>query len=122
MNDPRRMSTSRAELHLRDQTDKNRYIATLDDDLSIAALLDYRLNGRSIVLLHTEVMDSFAGQGVGSRFAAAVFDDVRQRGLKVVPKCPFIVRWLERHPEQQDVLARPMDRPQPPTDGGLQPA
>lgn len=121
MNDPGPNPASAAPLHLHDVPADSRYVATLGDDPSVAALLDYRLMERSIVLLHTEVMDSFAGQGVGSRFARSVFDDVRRRGLKVIPKCPFIVRWLERHPEEHDVLARPMNPPVPPTGGGLEP-
>ena len=36
-----------------------------------------------------------------------------QRGLAVVPRCPFVRRWLERHPEQQDVLSHPLSTPEP---------
>ena len=55
------------------------------------------------MLVHTEVLPGFEGQGIGSRLVRAVFEDLRERGIPLIPKCPFIVRWLERHPEQHDV-------------------
>ena len=58
-----------------------------------------------VVLVHTEVATEFEGHGVGSRLAAAALDDIRARGLKVDPVCPFIARYLDRHPELSDLVA-----------------
>ncbi len=115
------MPTDTEPLNLRDVPEASRYEATLGASGQLAALLEYRLLDGSIALLHTEVQPGFEGQGIGSRFARAVFDDLRDRGLTVIPKCPFILRWLERHPEQHDLLARPLDAPTPPAGGGLDP-
>jgi predicted GNAT family acetyltransferase len=57
-----------------------------------------------VVFTHTEIDDAFEGKGVGSELARAALDDVRGRGLRVVPKCPFIKAWIERHPDYQDLL------------------
>jgi predicted GNAT family acetyltransferase len=122
MSEPSQIPTDRQPLRVRDVHEQSRYEARLGEDTQLAAFLDYRLMERSMALLHTEVQAGYEGQGVGSRFARAVFEDARERGLKIIPKCPFIVRWLERHPEQHDVLARPMDTPEPPAGGGLTPA
>jgi uncharacterized protein len=122
MSEPSRLPVARAPLHLVDAVDLERYEARLGDDPELAALLDYRRMDGAIALIHTEVVADYEGQGVGSRFARAVFADIRERGLKVIPKCPFIVRWLERHPEQQDVLARPLQAPRSPETGGIEPA
>lgn len=103
-------------LKLRDDRAANRYEATLGDAADPAAILEYRLLEASITLLHTEVSEGFEGQGIGSRLARAVFEDVRARGLTAIPKCSFIVRWLERHPEQHDLLARPLDARPPAAD------
>ncbi len=119
MNEPLAMPTERPPLHVRDVPESRRYEATLGDDPALTALLDYSLGQGWIELLHTEVLEGYEGQGLGSRLVAAVLDDARQRGLRVVPKCPFVVRWLERHPEQQDVLSQPLDEPEV---GGLEPA
>jgi predicted GNAT family acetyltransferase len=120
MTEPSQLPTDRPPLHVRDARERSRYEASLGEEPEIAAVLEYRLMEHSIALLHTEVEPQYGGQGIGSRFARAVFEDARERGLKVIPKCPFIVRWLERHPEQHDVLARPLDTPEPPAGGGLE--
>ncbi|MFV2063914.1 MAG: GNAT family N-acetyltransferase [Chloroflexota bacterium] len=98
----------RRSLALVDLGDEDRYEIVLSEDGTLVALVTYRIGKGWIALLHTEVQPGFEGQGMGSRAASMVFDDARQRGLKVIPKCPFILRWLERHPEQHDVLQRPL--------------
>jgi len=40
------------------------------------------------VLVHTEVAPSAEGKGVGSRLVAGALDDIRARGLRVVPLAP----------------------------------
>jgi len=120
MRDPVPMPTERLPLHVRDVPESSRYEATLGDDTALAGLLGYTLSKDWMALVHTEVQEGFEGQGVGSRLVRAVLDDARQRGLRVIPKCPFVVRWLERHHEQHDVLHRPL---QPPADPSpLEPA
>ncbi|MFN2540308.1 MAG: GNAT family N-acetyltransferase [Mycobacteriales bacterium] len=58
----------------------------------------------AVVFTHTEIDDAFEGKGVGSELARAALDDVRTRGLHVVPLCPFIKGWIERHPDYQDLV------------------
>ncbi len=101
--------SERPVLAVRDVPEHQRYEATLGDDPAMAALLDYELSADRMVLVRTVVQEGFEGQGVGSRLVEAVIDDARQRGLRVVPECPFVVGWLQKHPEQQDVLERPLE-------------
>jgi predicted GNAT family acetyltransferase len=71
-----------------------------------AGLAAFELDGDRIVFTHTEVDDRFEGQGVGSALARHALDDVRARGsLRVVPRCPFIRSWIEKHPEYADLVA-----------------
>jgi predicted GNAT family acetyltransferase len=58
-----------------------------------------------VVFTHTEIDDAFEGQGIGSQLAKAALEDVRARGLKVLPRCPFIKGWIERHPDFQELVA-----------------
>ncbi len=117
MSEPQPFPSPRPPLHVQRDPARDRYVATLGDAQRIAALVDYEDTRRGIVLVHTEVQEGFEGQGIGSRLVKAVFDDVRSRGGKVIPQCPFILRWLERHPEQHDLLASPLEPP-----GALPPA
>jgi uncharacterized membrane protein YoaK (UPF0700 family)/predicted GNAT family acetyltransferase len=61
------------------------------------AELDYRRNGKRLVLIHTEVPVELEGRGFGGRLVAAAVDRAKQEGMTVVPLCPFARGWLERH-------------------------
>jgi predicted GNAT family acetyltransferase len=71
-----------------------------------AGVLAYRREPDALVLTHTEIDPALRGRGLGSRLVAGVLEDLRRRGLELVPVCPFIVDHLRRHPEQQDLVAR----------------
>jgi uncharacterized protein len=58
-----------------------------------------------VVLIHTEVEPAFEGQGLGARLVAGALEDLRARGLKLVPQCPFVRAYLRRHPDQADLVA-----------------
>jgi predicted GNAT family acetyltransferase/glutaredoxin len=83
--------------------EQNRYELRVDGRL--IGLLAYRRRGDRIAFTHTEVDPSCEGQGFGSRLAAAGLDDARRQGLTVVPLCPFIARYIERHPEYRELVA-----------------
>ena len=83
--------------------DKKRYEARVDGELAGSAYFDAADD--LIVFTHTEVDDAFEGKGVGSALARFALDDVRAGGRrKVVPRCPFIKGWIDRHPDYQDLL------------------
>jgi predicted GNAT family acetyltransferase len=82
--------------------DKQRYELTVDDQQAIAA---YEKRGDTIVFTHTEVPAALEGQGVGSRLIKGALDDVRAQGAQIVAECSFVEAYLERHPDQQDLVA-----------------
>ena len=55
--------------------------------------------------MHTDVAPKWEGKGVGSTLVQGALDDVRARGLKVQPICPFVAAYIRRHPEYQDLVA-----------------
>ena len=87
------------EVEVRDDPERHRYEARLDGVL--AGFADYRLRPGRIVFTHTEV--DVEGRGVGSALVRGALDDVRRRGLKVTPLCPFVRSFLDRHPEYADL-------------------
>jgi uncharacterized protein len=68
--------------------------------------LVYRQSGDVITFLHTLVADELEGQGVGSSLARAGLDYARQQGLQVVPSCPFVRSYIERHQEYAGLVRR----------------
>ena len=63
------------------------------------AVLEYRLDGNSIVFTHTEVPYQVQRRGVGSALARAGLNYAREQGLTVLPYCPFIEHYIRTHPE-----------------------
>jgi uncharacterized protein len=70
-----------------------------------AGFIDYRSEPGTILLVHTEVDPAFQGQELGARLVAGALDDLRARGLKLVPLCPFVRAYLRRHREYADLIA-----------------
>jgi uncharacterized protein len=65
-----------------------------------AGYIDYREEPGSVVLVHTEVDPAFEGRGLGGRLVAGALEDIRARGLAMVPECPFVRAYLRRHPHE----------------------
>ncbi|HEY3629365.1 MAG TPA: GNAT family N-acetyltransferase [Jatrophihabitantaceae bacterium] len=92
-----------SEISVRDDPAQSRYEIYVDGDR--AGFSVYRDEPGRRVFTHTVVDDDYEGQGLGSRLAAEALDDTRSRGLSVVPRCPFIRAYIERHPAYADLLA-----------------
>lgn len=82
-------------------TDENRYELSVDGHL---AATYYRIADGVITFIHTEVPDALAGRGVGGKLVKGALDQVRAAGLKVVPQCPFVRAYIEKHPDYADLL------------------
>lgn len=74
-------------------------------DREVTAFADYSVQGRLVVITHTEVDPAYEGQGIGSTLVRAALDDIRRQGRRVVPVCPFVRTWIERHPDYADLTA-----------------
>ncbi|MDF9278173.1 GNAT family N-acetyltransferase [Arthrobacter sp. EH-1B-1] len=92
-----------AEVQVENNSDAGKYEVTLDG--KPAGFAAYRLQDQQVIFTHTEVDSAFEGHGLGSALARFALDDVRERGLHAVPRCPFIAAYIERHPEYQDLVA-----------------
>jgi predicted GNAT family acetyltransferase len=70
----------------------------------LAGYTIYRLRPGLIAFIHTEVGDAFEGQGVGSTLVSQALDDARRRELDVLPLCPFVNSYIQKHPEYLDLV------------------
>jgi predicted GNAT family acetyltransferase len=59
----------------------------------------YRREPGRVVFTHTVVDPEQEGHGYGSTIARAVIADAVGRGETIVPQCPFLSAWLEKHPD-----------------------
>jgi len=70
----------------------------------LTGFVTYRRSPGVVTLLHAEVPAAIGGRGYGSRLAAAVLDQLRAEGVKVVPVCGFIAHYIQQHPGYADLL------------------
>jgi uncharacterized protein len=74
----------------------------------LAGIIMYRLQDATISLLHTEIEPAFQGAHLGGHLARGALDDARERGLAVLPFCPYVGSWIKKHPEYAGLV--PQDR------------
>ena len=86
-----------------DAFERQRYEILLGGE--VAGVLHYRRHGGRVELMHTEIEQSFSGQGLASRLASAALEDARSRATAVTASCPFVSGYLGRHPEYSDLLS-----------------
>ena len=79
-----------------------RFELAIDGQLAIC---DYRREGNTLVLPHTVVPAALQGRGIAALLVQAALDWARAEGLKVRPVCSYVASYLQRHPQQQDLLA-----------------
>ena len=97
-------------LEVKDVRERDRYEgrltdgATASDRTSDPAITAYARDGDLIALQHTEVPPALEGQGIARRLVQAVLDDVRARGLAVIPNCPYVRSFLRKHPSYRDLV------------------
>ena len=97
------------DVQVSDDAERDRYEIRLDGEL--AGFAQYARRGGRTLFVHTEIDPAFEGHGLGSKLAAGALDAERAAGRPVVPVCPFIRRYIDRHPEylelvDQELLAR----------------
>ena len=76
-----------------------------------AGVIRYRRRSDALALVHTEVEVRFEGRGLAARLVAGALADIRERGLHVVPICPFVRAYLDRHPDDRDLIAADTELP-----------
>ncbi len=70
----------------------------------LRCVLEYTRDGRVVTMTHVRVPAAAAGQGVASHLTRTAMDWARNRGLSVVPRCPYVAAWIERNPDYRDLI------------------
>lgn len=74
------------------------------DGEDLAGFAQYRLpDDVHVDFVHTEVDDSYAGQGLAGRVVEFALADVRAQGKRIIPHCPYVAKWLTKHHEYDDI-------------------
>jgi predicted GNAT family acetyltransferase len=89
-----------------DVSDRRRFEIAVDG--SVVGFAEYRRRPGVISFIHTEIDPARNGEGLGTLLVKAVLDNARAEGLAVLPYCPFVKRFIDRHREYLDLV--PVER------------
>jgi len=96
---------------VRDNPPRHRFEIDLGD--GTFAFAQYTLAVGTITFTHTKVPTAHEGQGLGTLLVRSALASARDRGLRVIPLCPFFAAYFRKHPEVQSLLdASYRDTPQ----------
>ncbi|AQZ68741.1 unnamed protein product [[Actinomadura] parvosata subsp. kistnae] len=73
-------------------------------DGKVAGFADYLLLPTKIVFTHTEVLPAYEGQGLAGRLVEHALRASADTGLRVEPRCPYVAKYIKRHPEFQSLV------------------
>jgi uncharacterized protein len=58
------------------------------------------------VFVHTGVPEKLQSQGIAGKLAAAGLEFARQKGLTVIPPCPFVAGYDKKHQQYLDLVRK----------------
>lgn len=88
-----------------DQGDHGRYVAELEDEQATGHL-DWEARGEDVrVATHTIVPEEIGGRGVAARLVEALVADAREQGFKIDPRCSYVARKFDEHPDWSELRA-----------------
>jgi predicted GNAT family acetyltransferase len=103
------MATRADDRTVRDNPGELQY-ELLDGD-TVVGFIRYRREPGAVALVHTDVDPDLEGTGAASELVEQALDDVRRHGLNVIPICPYVRSWIDRHPAYTDLV---VEDPAPP--------
>ncbi|MCX6047809.1 MAG: GNAT family N-acetyltransferase [Chloroflexi bacterium] len=80
----------------------HRFEVALEDQIGV---IEYQKAGKVYTMTHTEVPPSFAGKGIAQHLVKSALDMVQAEGAQVVPQCPYVKAYIQRHPAYQALVA-----------------
>ena len=91
-----------ADVRVLDVLEHSRFEVRVGGEL--AGFSEYRRQPPLIAFTHTLIDPRFEGHGLAARLVETALSDARSAGLSVLPFCPFVKSFIERHPEYTDLV------------------
>ncbi len=89
-------------IEVADAPERERYELSIDGE--VVGYTAYRARPGLIAFVHTEVDERLQGRGLADRLIRFALEDARTRGLAVLPFCPFVKSFIERHREFEELV------------------
>jgi len=92
-------------MDVKQKNDSKKGMFYIEQDGKIVAEMTYVWAGtEKIIINHTEVNEILKGQGAGKQMLSKAVEFAREKGLKIIPLCPFAKSVFDKTPEYGDVL------------------
>ncbi len=88
--------------YVTDAPERERYELSLDGE--VVGFTAYRARPGLIAFVHTEIDERVQGQGLADQLIRFALEDARERDLAVLPFCPFVKAFIERHREFEPLV------------------
>ncbi|MDQ2750046.1 MAG: N-acetyltransferase [Actinomycetota bacterium] len=90
------------ETTITESPERHRYEIYVDGEL--AGFTMFTLDGDVAIMPHTKILPEYRQHGLASALIGDALDDLRERQVTVVPRCPFVRKFIDEHPEYQDIV------------------
>ena len=78
----------------------------LDDDGQRMGYITYEKTEENAVrATHTKVYPAFEGKGYARLLLDTMAEWAKEKGIKIIPACPYVARAFEKHPEKYAAVA-----------------
>lgn len=88
--------------NVRDNPERHRFELDTEAGLALAV---YSRDGDTLAIYHTETPPALRGRGIATALVTGVMDFACAHGLKIAPRCPFVVAFMDSHAEYADLRA-----------------
>jgi len=89
-------------IEVADAPERERYELSINSE--VVGFTAYRARPGLVAFVHTEVDKRLQGRGLADRLIRFALEDARARGLAVLPFCPFVKAFIERHREFEELV------------------
>lgn len=91
------------ETTVRDNTESDRFELWAGD--TMISFADYTRSGDVLTVPHVETRPDLRRRGNADRLMKGMLEDLRSRGLRIVPTCPHAAGYIRDHHEYADLVA-----------------
>jgi len=81
--------------------DKQCFEAVVENHLCV---LEYGREDSTVSMNHVRVPEAVGGRGIAGEITRHALDWARGNDFRVIPNCPYVARWIERHPEYRQLV------------------
>ncbi|RVW10601.1 N-acetyltransferase [Prescottella agglutinans] len=81
-------------------SDSRRYEIRVGNET--AGFTEFVDSGDQRIFFHTEIDERFSGRGLASTLIRAALEDTTAHAKRIVPICPFVAGFLEKHDDFAD--------------------